>query len=44
MTDGEDGSYDSMNDFKLQTSTGSDISDLSVLKTALKDGNVVVSI
>ena len=43
VSDAEDGPCcDPTSNFKLQTSTGSEITDVSSLKTSLKNGNVVI--
>ena len=42
LTDAENGPFDPTPEFVLETSTGSTITDVSVLKAALKNGNVVI--
>ena len=42
MTEAEDGPCDPVTELVLQSSTGSTITDVSDLKAALKNGNVVI--
>ena len=44
VTDAKDGPSVGKTEFMLQTSTGSAITDVSVLKAALKKGNVVIRV
>ena len=43
VTDAEDGRCDSTSDFQLQTSTRSAVDNVPDLKTALKNGSLVLS-